>query len=105
MIRSLSISILGTALLGCTPALDWREVRPTGAGITLLFPCRPDSHARQVRLGADTVRLEMHACAAAGATWGLAFADVADPTRVGPALFELRAAAARNVEASDPVVL
>ena len=105
MIRSVSLSILGMALLACTPALDWREVRPTGAGITLLFPCKPDSHARQVRLGADTVRLELHACSAAGATWALAFADVADPTRVGPALTELRSAAARNVEASDPVLL
>lgn len=105
MMRRFSISILGMALLACAPALDWREQRPAGAGITLLFPCKPDSHARQVRLGADTVRLELHACSAAGATWALAFADVADPTRVGPALIELSSAAARNVGASEPLKL
>ena len=89
-------------LLGCSPALDWREVRPAGSGISLLFPCKPDSHARRVSLGPDAVRLELHACSAAGSTWALAFADLADPARVGPALSELRAAAATNLAASEP---
>ena len=73
-------------MLACAPALDWREVRPAGSGITLLFPCKPDSHARQVQLGPHSVRLELHACTAAGTTWALAFADMGDPARVGPAL-------------------
>jgi hypothetical protein len=106
MNRSACISALaGALMLACAPALDWREVRPAGAGITMLFPCKPDSHARQVRLGPDPVRLELHACTAAGVTWALAFADVADPARVGPALVELRSAAARNLAASEPQVL
>jgi hypothetical protein len=88
-------------MLACAPALDWREVRPAGAGITLLFPCKPDSHARQVKLGTEAVRLELHACTAAGVTWALAFAELGDPTRVGPALVELRSAAARNLAASQ----
>ena len=92
-------------MLACVPTLDWREVRPAGAGITLLFPCKPDSHARQVKLGPAAVRLELHACTAAGATWALAFADLGDPASVGPALVELRSAAANNVAASPPQVL
>lgn len=106
MIRSVCLSALaGALLLACAPALDWREVRPADAGITLLFPCKPDSQARQVQLGPDAVRLELHACTAAGVTWALAFADVVDPARVGPALEELRSAAARNLGASEPQVL
>ncbi|MCU0922632.1 MAG: hypothetical protein MUF16_20305 [Burkholderiaceae bacterium] len=92
-------------LLACAPALDWREVRPADGGIVLLMPCKPDSHARQVSIGPDSVRLELHACTAAGTTWALAFADMGDPARVGPALLELQAAAARNLAASEPQLL
>jgi hypothetical protein len=92
----------GFLLLACAPALDWREVRPEGSGIVLLMPCKPDSHARQVHIGPDAVRLELHACTAAGTTWALAFAEMGDPARVGPALAELQAAAARNLSASEP---
>lgn len=92
-------------LMGCAPVFDWREVRPAGSGISLLFPCRPDSQARRVSLGPDTVRLELHACTAGSTTWALAFADLAEPARVGPALTELRAAAANNLAASAPQVL
>ena len=88
-------------MLACTPELNWRELRPAGSGVTLLLPCKPDSHARQVKLGPDSVRLELHACTAAGTTWALAFADMGDPARVGPALLELRRAAAGNVGALE----
>jgi hypothetical protein len=98
--------MLAAGLLGsCAPALDWREVRPAASGISVLFPCKPDSHARRVNLGPGAVRLELHACTAGGTTWALAFADLADPAHVGPALSELRAAAAANLAASAPQVL
>jgi hypothetical protein len=70
--------------------MDWREVRPQDSGLMLLFPCKPASHARSVALAAGQVR-----------TWALAVADVAEPARVGPALAELDAAAARNLGATQ----
>jgi hypothetical protein len=85
---------------GCAPALDWREVRPSEAGVVLMFPCKPASHARRVRLLHAMVRLELHACTTAGATWALAFADVDEPAQVGPALDELRQAAIANLAAT-----
>jgi len=100
--RNVCVSgFVGFLLLACAPALDWREVRPVGGGIVLLMPCKPDSHARQVQLGPDTVRLELHACTAGGTTWALAFADVGDPARVAAALVELQASAARNLAAAE----
>lgn len=89
--------MLGAA---CAPELDWREVRPADSGAVLLFPCKPASHARRVRLAGAEVRLLMYACSAAGATWALAFADVGDPAQVGAALDELGAAAASNLGAA-----
>jgi hypothetical protein len=90
---------------GCAPALDWREVRPDGSGATALFPCKPTSQSRQVRLAASQVQLVLVACAAGDATWALAHADVLDPSLVAPALVELRAAAASNLSASSTLDL
>jgi hypothetical protein len=94
----------GLALTSCTPGLDWREFRPEGASaLQLLYPCKPDGHARQLNLAGQPVRLTLHACRADGATWGLAWADVGDPARVAPALQALRQAFEANVAASASV--
>jgi len=87
-------------LLGCAPALDWRDVRPEGSALQLQFPCRPTTQRRDVPLAGARVNLALHACAAGGQTWGLAVADAVDPGRVGPALAELADAARRNLGAS-----
>jgi hypothetical protein len=88
-------------LAACTPALDWRDVRPAGSGVVIQFPCRPSQQERRVALAGSSVRMVLSVCDAAGQTWALAFADVADPTRVAAALAELRAAAARNLDAAE----
>jgi hypothetical protein len=106
MWRTHGVSMMvSCVLMACAPALDWREVRPAGSGATMLFPCKPDNHARKVTLGTQELRLVLHACRAGDSTWALAFADVAEPAHVGPALTELRAAAARNLGASDARIL
>lgn len=79
------------SLLACAPALDWRDVRPPGSALTLQMPCKPALQERSLPLAGTTVRLSLQACSADGQTWGIAQADVADPTRVGAALAELRA--------------
>lgn len=84
----------------CAPALDWREVRLADSGLSVLFPCKPVGHARRVRLGPQSVQMELHTCTAAAATWAVACAELGDPARVGPALSELRETAAANLAAS-----
>ena len=81
----------------CSPALDWREVRPPGLGLGFAMPCRPDVAERRLQLIGTEVTWKMHACSAEGLTFALAWADVADPQRVGPALQALGAAAQANV--------
>ena len=75
-------------------------MRPEGAAIQLQFPCKPSGQSRDLSLAGKRVNLALHACAAAGLTWGLAVADVADPALVGPALAELATAAAGNLGAA-----
>jgi hypothetical protein len=84
-------------LTACAPALDWRDVRPTGTDAILLMPCKPVTQERSLALAGAPVRLSLLACTADGQTWGLAHADVTVPARVGAALDELRHAAAANV--------
>jgi hypothetical protein len=96
--------------VACTPALDWREVRPEGSHLQLMFPCRPASHARHVSLAATTVEISMFACTADETTYALVFADMQDPSRVTPALDELSRSIAANVQAagrvaSSPIVV
>jgi hypothetical protein len=87
-------------LAGCSPALDWREVRPEDTGAQLLLPCKPASHARELALAGQKVRMVLHACRASDTTWAVAWADLPDPALIGPALAELKASAAANVGAS-----
>jgi hypothetical protein len=89
-------------LAACSPALDWRELRPADSGAVAMFPCRPTSHARKLRLAGGEVLLTLHACTADDVTWALATADLVDPARVGPALEELRRSAAGNIGAQTP---
>ena len=95
------LALVSAALVlgGCWPAYDWRQVRPAGGQVEIAFPCKPSAQNRQVQLAGRPLRLALHACAAAGQTWGLAFADLADPLRVPAVLAELGASAAANIAA------
>lgn len=98
-LRPLAVCLGLATLQACAPTLDWRDVRPAGAGMQLQFPCKPNSQSRQLMLAGARVDLGLHACAAGGLTWGLAVADMADPALVGPALAELAVSAASNLGA------
>ena len=99
MHRMRALFPLAALLVACSPALDWRELRPEDSGAVASFPCKPASHARRVPLGGAPVLLTLHSCQAAEVTWALAVADVGDPARVGAALQALREGAAANIGA------
>lgn len=65
-------SALALLLVACTPALNWREVRPDGAALTALFPCKPDQGVQTVALGEHGVKMAMTGCEAGGAMFTLA---------------------------------
>jgi hypothetical protein len=105
-----SLICVGLALAACTPALNWREVRPEGSAVRGMFPCKPASHARRVAMAGQTLEMSMWACSADETVYALSFADVKDPARIGAALDELARAAQSNlqssgVSASQPAVV
>lgn len=65
------------SLVGCSPALNWREVRAATAPLVVMLPCKPDQGSRSVPFaGRDTV-LQMLGCDAAGMTFAVAHAEIA----------------------------
>ncbi len=102
-VRRAAALLVLLGMVACTPVMDWREVRPEGAGVVVLFPCKPDADARTVTLADAGVRMTLVACRVADATYALATADVVDPARVAPALASLRAAIAENLAARQVV--
>jgi len=90
--------VVGSAfMLGCSPVLDWREVRPEGTELVALFPCKPKSRQREVTLGGKAAKMTMAACETGDLTFALGFSDVADPAQVKTALGALWATTAGNV--------
>lgn len=59
------------SLAGCSPSLDWRSVRMDDAGLTALFPCKPERAVRPVELQGRSVELSMAGCDADGATFAV----------------------------------
>ena len=71
-------------LSACQPALNWREVRPQGAGAALLFPCKPEVEQRPARGGEGAMGLAT--CESGSMRVSLSWADLPDPTRAAAAL-------------------
>lgn len=91
-------AIAGAAALGgCSPALDWREVRLEAAPLRAMFPCKPESGARQVPLAGRDVRLQAYACQAGGHQFAVLAGDLGSPAEAGAALQQWKAASLANL--------
>jgi hypothetical protein len=101
--RILPAAAVLIVLAACTPTMNWRDTRPQGSNVAMLFPCRPDRDERAVRVAGDALRMQMYFCRAGGGLFSLAFVDASDASRVTPLLLGLRAAAAANVSGSATV--
>ena len=99
MRTALILSAAALSLAACTPALNWREVRPEGSGALLMFPCKPDRFARPVPLVGGKVQMQLSSCTVQGVTYALSHAAVDQPAKVTRALEELQATAAQNIGA------
>ncbi len=86
--------LAGTA---CSPTFDWREARPDGSAVTMLFPCRPGQVERTVRVADAAFVMRLHSCNAGGATFSLAVVEARAPERVADVLAALRSQAVANV--------
>lgn len=97
--RCLSI-LLPAALLACSPALNWREVRfDADTAMRMLLPCKPDRAERQLDIAGHAVVLLMVGCNADGATFAVSQVRVADATAATALLAGWKAAVLAHVRA------
>ena len=80
------------ALAGCSPALDWREVRLEAAPLKAMLPCKPDKGTRQVPMAGREVALDALACEAGGSTFAVLSADMGGPAAADASLQQWQAA-------------
>jgi len=99
-LKILGATAFGALMLACTPALDWRDVRPEGSGVTAQFPCKPTTHTRSAMLAGTRLPMTLLSCEADGMNFALSHADLGDPSRVTDVLVELRSALAGNLQAA-----
>lgn len=85
------------ALAGCSPALDWREVRLPGAPLKIMMPCKPEQATRRVTMAGREVSLDAMACQAAGGTFAVLSADIGGPADANAALQQWQAASLATV--------
>ncbi|MES2399528.1 MAG: hypothetical protein V4573_06045 [Pseudomonadota bacterium] len=97
------LPILALMLAGCSPNLNWRDVRPEGTSLALLLPCKPDKAQRTVPLGGSPTELNMLGCDAGGATFAVASADVGDAAKVTDVLAQWQKLTLTNMKASPAV--
>lgn len=88
-----------TGLVACSPVLNWREVRPQGADLSVLLPCRPAEAVRQVRVADWHLALHLVSCEVQGEVFALAHAEVPSGASAVEVLGALREATAANLGA------
>ncbi|WP_302174145.1 hypothetical protein [uncultured Hydrogenophaga sp.] len=97
---ALAIAGVALALAACSPAFNWRTVRPDASALQALMPCKPDEARRDTPLGGAVTPLNMLSCEAGGATFAMAWADLGQAERVPAALVQWRAASLISLKAA-----
>jgi hypothetical protein len=92
---------VGAWLAGCSPALNWREVRLGDAPALVLLPCQPDQAERTVPLAGESVMLHMSGCDAAGATFAVSQIRMRSGAPAAVALAQWRTATLARLQARD----
>jgi hypothetical protein len=101
LLRTIRCAGALTALAACTPTFDWRSVPLPDTELVTELPCRPSRFQRDVAVAGVPLKLFMLSCEAGGVTYGVATADVGDPSRVDAVLLGLRVAAAAAIRSAD----
>lgn len=85
---SFGVIALGAALAGCSPTFNWRTVELSPGPWQAMLPCKPERAERPVPLtdAQSPTVLKVASCEAAGLTFALAHAELADPAQSPAAL-------------------
>lgn len=92
--------LLAALVSACSPALNWREVRPDGTRLAMLLPCKPDKAEKTVPLGGKPTSLSMLGCTSGDAVFAVSVADIGEAGRAAEVLAQWQALTLANMKAT-----
>lgn len=95
-LRRTVLGAISLIAMGCSQAIDWREMRPEGTELAVAMPCKPGKYEDAVLLAGQRVQMRVFACRSNGALFALGHVRLADATQAGAALASLAEAAQSN---------
>lgn len=105
-ITRISPLLVAAWMAGCSPALDWREVTLEGAGLKLMFPCKPERESRpQPGPSGQPMTVQTASCKAKGGQYSLTWVDLGDATQVPAAVQRMRDRMAQLMTPGDAAPL
>jgi hypothetical protein len=97
MRRLLLAPLLAVLLCACSPKYDWRDYRGKDAPYSVLFPGKPATQTRAVRLDRLQVSMTMTAAEIDGVVFAVGSAQLADAAQAPAALEAMRTAMVNNI--------
>lgn len=99
--KKFTLALLMTAALSaCSPQYDWRDYRASDAPYAVLFPAKPASQTRAIKLGELDVNMTMTAAEVDGVVFAVGSAQLADAARAPAALEAMKTALVNNIAAT-----
>ena len=99
--KKISLALLmAAALSACSPQYDWRDYRSNDAPYAVLFPGKPASQTRAIKLDTLDVNMTMTAAEVDGVVFAVGSAQLADAARTPAALDAMKTALVKNIGAT-----
>lgn len=94
------VLLMAAALTACSPQYDWRDYRSNDAPYAVLFPGKPASQTRSVKLGDLDVNMTMTAAEVDGVVFAVGSAQLADAAQTPAAIEAMKTALVKNIGAT-----
>ena len=99
--KKISLALLmAAALSACSPQYDWRDYRSNDAPYAVLFPAKPASQTRAIKLDNLDVNMTMTAAEVDGVVFAVGSAELADAAQTPAALEAMKTALVKNIGAT-----
>ena len=92
--------LMATMLSACSPQYDWRDYRGNDAPYAVMFPGKPASQTRAIKLDNLDVDMTMTATEVDGVVFAVGSAQLADASRSPAALEAMKTALVKNIGAT-----
>ncbi len=99
--KKISLALLmAAALSACSPQYDWRDYRSNDAPYAVLFPAKPASQTRAIKLDNLDVNMTMTAAEVDGVVFAVGSAELAAAAQTPAALEAMKTALVKNIGAT-----